>query len=143
MAEKPMSSRLMQMKVGDSLIPVRTNNIQFMQRAAASPNTTPSKRQRLSNGHANPRHSKSDLEAMRAAVAAEDAKRQRAVEQHGAEQGETRWKLSVREVPKTAVGLVVQTASFAELDTPDSDEEDEDVLKGQTSLRMTYGKVRA
>jgi hypothetical protein len=88
---------------------------------------------------------------MRAAVAAEDAKRQRALEQHAAEQGETRWRLSVREeAPRPPAGLLaVQPASFAELDAPASDDEDEGEdgeeerpRKGQTSLRMSYGKVR-
>jgi hypothetical protein len=120
-----------------------------MQRAAASPsNTTPSsKRQRLANGRPNPRHSNPDLDAMRAAVAAEDAKRQRALEEHAAEQGETRWRLSVREVPRPAAGLLaVQPASFAELDAPASDEDEDGdgdlPRKAQTSLRMSYGKVR-
>jgi hypothetical protein len=125
-----------------------------MQRAAVSSasssrlspptNLPPSKRQRLTNGHSNPRHSTSDLEAIREAVAAEDAKRLRAIERHAAELGETRWRLSVREVvPRRPIGLEVQTAGFAELDTPDSDEEEyqDERLKGRASLRITYGKV--
>ena len=118
-----------------------------MQRAAASsPTTPPSKRQRTSDGRATPRHSTSDLEAMRAAVAAEDAKRQRAVDRRAADQGETRWRLSVREAPRPAAELAVRAASFAELDAPDSSDE-EDGEEGRPrkggSLRVAYGKVRA
>jgi hypothetical protein len=85
---------------------------------------------------------------MRAAVAAEDAKRQRAVDRRAAEQGETRWRLSVREAPAPApalAGLAVQEVSFAELDAPGSsdEEEEERPRKGGRSLRVAYGKVRA
>jgi hypothetical protein len=119
-----------------------------MQRAAASasPPTPPSKRQRTLDGRAAPRHSTSDLDAMRAAVAEEDAKRQRAVDRRAADQGETRWRLSVREAPAPAVeqGLVVQQVGFGELDAPgSSDEEEEPSKRGRDgSLRVAYGKVR-
>ncbi|KAI9723059.1 MAG: hypothetical protein M1812_001508 [Candelaria pacifica] len=92
---KTMSSKLLTMK--------------FMQRAAAShPSTTnpltptspssepSSKRRKISNNHT-PNVPNSDLQAVRAAVAAEEAVRSAAIEKQAAEAGETRWVFSFQD----------------------------------------------
>ncbi|KAI9760423.1 MAG: hypothetical protein M1835_000180 [Candelina submexicana] len=97
---KTMSSRLLTMK--------------FMQRAAAAastpttststPSTEPSpKRQKLSVSNTSSAPS-SDLQAVRAAVAAEEAVRSAAIERQAAEAGETRWVLSFLDGESNGVG---------------------------------------
>ncbi|KAL0259127.1 hypothetical protein SLS55_006632 [Diplodia seriata] len=119
-----------------------------MQRAAASqpspkespstPNGPPSKRQRTSaaSSPATP----SDLEAVNAAIAAEELKRTQAIDRAAAEAGETRWVLSFREPEKEARQrnpLRVVSAGYAALDNDDdSDEEDDTPQVG----RMSFGK---
>ncbi|KAK0663203.1 hypothetical protein DIS24_g1284 [Lasiodiplodia hormozganensis] len=119
-----------------------------MQRAAAShsspkdspstPNGPPAKRQRTSaaSSPATP----SDLEAVNAAIAAEELKRSQAIEKAAAEAGETRWVLSFREPEKEArqrSALCVVSAGYAALDNDDdSDEEDDAPQVG----RMSFGK---
>ncbi|EOD51227.1 putative zinc knuckle protein [Neofusicoccum parvum UCRNP2] len=132
---KVASSRLLTMK--------------FMQRAAASqpspkdapstPTGPPTKRQRTSaaSSPATP----SDRDAINAAIAAEELKRNQAIERAAAEAGETRWVLSFREPEKEARqrdALRVVSAGYAELDNEDEsdDEEDETPQVG----RMSFGK---
>ncbi|KAI9822695.1 MAG: hypothetical protein M1827_000414 [Pycnora praestabilis] len=122
-AEKPgkiMSSRLLTMK--------------FMQRAAAStsplstttsysPSTPSTKRRKLSDSYPSTSSTPiSDLEAVQAALAAEEAKRQEAVERQAAEAGETRWVLSFQDRMGSGGGggsggpLKVVSAGFAGID---------------------------
>ncbi|PYH48505.1 uncharacterized protein BP01DRAFT_362986 [Aspergillus saccharolyticus JOP 1030-1] len=87
--EKTMSSRLLTMK--------------FMQRAAAEKatpqssgetSTTPTKRQRLSTGSVqSPSTPQSDMDAVAAALAAEEEKRKEALARQAAESGDTEWVL--------------------------------------------------
>src|SRR4051794_34133984 len=104
---KAVSSRLLTMKV-IPLVLVKYKTvlifIQFMQRAAASSQTidddlqTPSpKRTKLSSSSSFQTTSGSELEAIRAALTAEEAKRDAAMERQAAEAGETRWVLSFRD----------------------------------------------
>jgi hypothetical protein len=83
---------------------------------------------------------------MRAATAAEDQKRRRALDRHAADQGETRWRLSVREESREEEGLEVRAVSFAELDAPgsssDDEEEEGEERRPRKSLRVAYGRPR-
>lgn len=121
-----------------------------MQRAAASqsspqgspstPAGPPAKRQRTSaaSSPATP----SDLEAVNAAVAAEELKRNQAIERAAAEAGETRWVLSFSEPEKEARqrnALRVVSAGYADLDNEDDSDEDEVPQTG----RMSFGKKPA
>ncbi|OJD33006.1 zinc knuckle protein [Diplodia corticola] len=134
---KQASSRLLTMK--------------FMQRAAASqsspkespstPNGPPAKRQRTSaaSSPATP----SDLEAVNAAIAAEELKRTKAIDRAAAEAGETRWVLSFREPEKEARQmnpLRVMSAGYAALDNGDDSDEDDDAPQVG---RMSFGKKPA
>src|SRR5271156_330941 len=95
-APKTMSSKLLTMK--------------FMQRAAASspiptpstPDQPPPKRQRI--GDSTPPSldpgSVADQRAVQAALAAEEAKRQIALERQAADAGDTRWVLTFKPDPK-------------------------------------------
>ncbi|OKL64540.1 hypothetical protein UA08_00481 [Talaromyces atroroseus] len=89
---KTMSSRLLTMK--------------FMQRAAASaadePETPSPKRQRLSSSSRAESTPNSDLEAVNAALAAEEQKRAEAVARQAAEAGETNWVLDFSANPAAA-----------------------------------------
>ncbi|TID13412.1 hypothetical protein E2P81_ATG11635 [Venturia nashicola] len=140
--EKAMSSRLLTMK--------------FMQRAAnASPKSTPStpdgppsKRQRLSYGsNASPATPSSDQRAIQAALAEEEMKRSVAVERQAAEAGESRWVLSVQQPKIAPPAFQIVQASFAELDSTVSDDDQEegeynDSPAGKTVAgRMSFGKV--
>jgi hypothetical protein len=126
-----------------------------MQRAASSPtgpktpnspdtpttsDARPSKRQRLSNGAPRSRYSLQEVDAMQAAVAEEEEKRNLAMERHAAIMGETRWVLSVRKQiePKDS-DLIVGTIGHAEIDQTSEDEDDSDRERPQG--RMTFGKV--
>ncbi|KAI9695414.1 MAG: hypothetical protein M1836_006466 [Candelina mexicana] len=112
---KTMSSRLLTMK--------------FMQRAAAAstpttststPSTEPSpKRQKLSTSNTASSPS-SDLQAIRAAVAAEEAVRSAAIERQAAEAGETRWVLSFLDGESNGVGhgrLKIVNDGYAGIDS--------------------------
>jgi hypothetical protein len=114
-ASKTMSSKLLTMK--------------FMQRAAASsPISTPSpnqpspKRQRIGDSSPSSLDADSiaDKHAVQAALAAEEAKRQIALERQAADAGDTRWVITFKSDPKTLVQgkeaiHVVQTG-FAAID---------------------------
>ncbi|KAL2010773.1 hypothetical protein VTN00DRAFT_6580 [Thermoascus crustaceus] len=133
--EKTMSSRLLTMK--------------FMQRAAAaqaaqqSPSTDDNpapKRPRLSTdgpGSTSPATARSsDLEAISAAVAAEEQKRAEAVARQAAEAGETEWVLNI---PGAAEG----TGGYAQqpyiVPAGSLDAEDEDMAYGG---RRSYGNFK-
>ncbi|OTB08610.1 hypothetical protein M426DRAFT_7348 [Hypoxylon sp. CI-4A] len=118
---KSMSSRLLTMK--------------FMQRAAASPSSSPatphsdeqsSKRRKVSHGASTPNNDSPlahiDQAAVQAAIAEEEKKRQEALVQHAAELGDARWVLDMpnkatnsdREVQKP---LNVVQVGFAQIDS--------------------------
>ncbi|TKA72620.1 hypothetical protein B0A49_02669 [Cryomyces minteri] len=144
--EKIMSSRLLTMK--------------FMQRAAASPGTAspstpdgrPTKRQRMSNG-STPTTPSSDLQAMQAAMAAEELKRTAALERAAADAGESKWVLSFQDpedsIPKNALNVI--SAGFSMLDSPGTynhhssaeNEEDEQVQRPQVIGRRSFGKFNS
>lgn len=123
-----------------------------MQRAAAAqpnspkegpstPTGPPTKRQRTSaaSSPATP----SDLEAVHAAIAAEELKRTQAIERAAAEAGETRWVLSFREPEKEARqhnALRVVSAGYADLDNEDEDDDEDEAPQVG---RMTFGKKPA
>ncbi|KAF2203786.1 hypothetical protein GQ43DRAFT_438515 [Delitschia confertaspora ATCC 74209] len=132
---KQMSSRLATMK--------------FMQRSVANKVATPpatpegrsSKRVRLSTGGESSPATPSDHEVIQAALAAEEQKRQDALEKQAAAAGETKWVLSFKdpdEVHKKPTPMRVVTAGFAVLDADETDESEED--PGPVG-RMTFGKV--
>ncbi|MCJ1357563.1 MAG: hypothetical protein MMC33_007559 [Icmadophila ericetorum] len=112
-ASKAMSSRLMTMK--------------FMQRAAASsPITTSTPDRHSSRGQNSPGYSSqgtpiADILAIRSVVAAEEAKRQVAIDRAAAEAGETKWILSVQEAPTHGEKkeLHVVSAGFEDIDNAD------------------------
>jgi hypothetical protein len=116
-APKTMSSKLLTMK--------------FMQRAAASsPLSAPSTPDQASpknqkNGNSSPAsldvESLADHRAVLAALAAEDAKRQIALERQAAEAGDTRWVLNFKQDTKTSqfqnkTTLRVVETGFAAID---------------------------
>jgi hypothetical protein len=119
-APKAMSSRLLTMK--------------FMQRAAAStpvptsptPNEPSPKRQKKnSDSPVTPKvnvDALADQRAIQAALDAEEAKRQVALDKQAAEAGDTRWVLSYEDQEKSALaangGLRTIQAGYANLDVP-------------------------
>src|SRR5262249_14717454 len=137
--------------------------IQFMQRAAAAsaPNSTastpdgrPAKRQRLSKGSsaATPTpFSPSESEAILAALAEEERKRNEAIDTQATAAGETKWTLNVVEPPhwKAAnTGLQVEYVGWAAIDASDSednepDSEEEEGISRRTMVkgRMVFRKV--
>jgi hypothetical protein len=134
-----------------------------MQRAAAAsaPNSTastpdgrPAKRQRLSKGSsaATPTpFSPSESEAILAALAEEERKRNEAIEKQAAAAGETKWMLNIVEPPhwKAAnTGLQVEYVGWSAIDAsdsednePDSDEEEGVSRRTMVKGRMVFGKV--
>ncbi|KAH7348996.1 hypothetical protein BKA66DRAFT_477064 [Pyrenochaeta sp. MPI-SDFR-AT-0127] len=129
---KTMSSRLMTMK--------------FMQRSAAkstasspsTPNGPPSKKARLSNGVSAPgTPGTPDHEILQTALAAEEKKRQEALDKAAMYTGETKWVLSFKDGSggRRQEPMQVRQAGFAEIDADeDSDEEDE-----AKPVRMQFG----
>lgn len=129
-----------------------------MQRAAnASPQSTPStpdgppsKRQRLSYGsNASPATPSSDQRAIQAALAEEEMKRSVAVERQAAEAGESRWMLSVQQPKIAPPAFHTVQASFAEIDSTVSDDDQEEGEHTDSPAgkrvpgRMSFGKVRS
>ncbi|EED17798.1 conserved hypothetical protein [Talaromyces stipitatus ATCC 10500] len=115
---KTMSSRLLTMK--------------FMQRAAASsspvasedPKTPPPKRQRLSTTTSEPAttpRSISDLDAVNAALAAEEQKRADAIARQAAEAGETNWVLDFEGPATNNVTSQPMIVAADSLDAEDQD----------------------
>ncbi|KAI9756795.1 MAG: hypothetical protein M4579_003712 [Chaenotheca gracillima] len=134
-----MSSRLLSMK--------------FMQRAAASGSSSnepsndgrPSKRQKYSNSAGKD----SDLRAAQAAVAAEEAKRDQALQRQAAEAGDTRWILSFKggEAHGTSpVGRQIISAGYASIDGLGQAKQNGDDSKmavpgkPETAGRKSFGK---
>lgn len=129
-----------------------------MQRAAnASPKSTPStpdghpsKRQRLSYGsNATPATPSPDQRAIQAALAEEEMRRSVAVEQQAAEAGESRWMLSVQQPKIAPPAFQIVQASFAEIDSTVSDDDQEEGEYNDSPAgkrvagRMSFGKVRS
>jgi hypothetical protein len=133
-----------------------------MQRAAAAstpnsatstPDGRPAKRQRLSKGSsaATPTpFSPSESEAILAALAEEERKRNEAIEKQAAAAGETKWKLNVVEPPRwkaANTGLQVEYVGWGAVDASDSednesDSEEENVPKRtMVKGRMVFRKV--
>jgi hypothetical protein len=125
-----------------------------MQRSAASPSSEPStpdgrpaKRARLSNGswNSSPVTPSKDQLAIQAALAQEEQKRSHAIERQAAEAGESRWVLSERSMELPAPKLRIVQTGWAELDSNDmEDEDDEEESRPQlrqVAGRMVFGKV--
>ncbi|KAI9827722.1 MAG: hypothetical protein M1832_004211 [Thelocarpon impressellum] len=141
---KIMSSRLMTMK--------------FMQRAAASsPTATPSTpeqsspKRRKTSGHSTPDAPASELQAIQAVLAEEEAKRLKAVERQGAEAGESRWVLSFKDSSLHGDGrgpsrrLQVVDAGYATIDeaTRSSVQGDPDGNPRTANVgRRTFGRLQ-
>lgn len=146
-APKSMSSRLLTMK--------------FMQRAAATSPTTnnppdepsPKRRKKDLDSPSRPKINVDELadqRAVQAAIAAEEAKRQAALERQGAEAGDTRWVLSFEDhkdsTASSNLALRIVQAGYAHLDVPghssnqhtenDATWEERPVMVG----RRSYGK---
>ena len=107
-----------------------------MQRGATSSPITesiphhPSKRQRLSSGKGSATTtSPADSRAIQAAIAAEEAKRQAALDRQALEAGETKWVLSVREESGKDVNGVLKVMKMEEEDVVLREGEDEDAVK--------------
>ncbi|OJK04871.1 hypothetical protein ASPACDRAFT_38429 [Aspergillus aculeatus ATCC 16872] len=126
--EKTMSSRLLTMK--------------FMQRAAAEKSTpqssgetstTPiSKRQRLSTGSVqSPSTPQSDMDAVAAALAAEEEKRKEALARQAAESGDTEWVLDYGFDAPAPQPFIVADSSL--------DADDDDMVYGG---RQAYGNYK-
>ncbi|EKV11018.1 putative zinc knuckle protein [Penicillium digitatum] len=122
--EKTMSSNLLTMK--------------FMRRAAAAKETQSlssddslhnSKRPRLSTEAESPRTS--DMDAIAAALAAEEEKRQQAVARAAAEAGETHWVLDIPTTPQSTQQPMILAA--------DSLDADDDTYSGG---RRAYGNFK-
>ena len=125
---------------------------QFMQRAAASkesaqsqsrpsesPQTPSPKRQRLSSDSQSPNsvaHSpkQSELEAISAAIAAEEGKRREAISRQAAEAGESEWVL---DYPGAAEGNAQATSRPVVVDAGSLDDEDE-----SHGGRQAYGNFK-
>ena len=119
-APKSMSSRLLTMK--------------FMQRAAASTpisssptpdEPSPKRQKKNSDAPIKPRMNVdplADQRAVQAALDAEEAKRQVALDKQAADAGDTRWVLSYEDQEKSALvangGLRIIQAGYANLDIP-------------------------
>jgi hypothetical protein len=120
--------------------------MQFMQRsahkaAASSPSTPdgpPSKRARLSNGRSAPgTPGTPDHQIIQSALAAEEKKRQEALDKAAQHVGETKWVLSYTDPleGKRPESLQIQKAGFAEIDAADESDEEE----VQQPIRKKFG----
>lgn len=132
-----MSSRLLTMK--------------FMQRAAASgpqsapvtPESRPSKRPRLSE----PVNRIADQERIQEALAAEELKRQLALDRQAADAGDTKWELDLLQTPGTN-SLNVISAGYTVIDSPrtrntapeDDEEEVVPEIEAGTIGRRSFGR---
>jgi hypothetical protein len=95
-----------------------------------TPNGPPSKKARLSNGHSAPgTPGTPDHEILQSALAAEEKKRQEALDKAAQHAGETKWVLSYTDplAGKRQESLQVTQAGFAELDEDDSDDDEAEV----------------
>jgi hypothetical protein len=118
-----------------------------MQRSAAkstasspsTPNGPPSKRARLSNGASAPGTTgTSDHEILQSALAAEDKKRQEALDKAAQYTGETKWVLSFKDTleGQQKTSLRVRQAGFAEIDAEGTSEDDEEDTR---PIRKQFG----
>jgi hypothetical protein len=118
-----------------------------MQRSAAknvaasptTPNGPPSKKKRMSDGSAvASTPGTPDHEILQSALAAEEKKRQEALDKAAQYTGETKWVLSYHDPMdgKREDALDVRQAGFAELDADDSSEDDEEPAR---PIRMQFG----
>ncbi|KAF1918623.1 hypothetical protein BDU57DRAFT_511324 [Ampelomyces quisqualis] len=130
---KTMSSRLMTMK--------------FMQRSAhkatasspSTPNGPPAKKARLSNGQSAPgTPGTPDHEILQSALAAEEKRRQEALDKAAQHTGETKWVLSFTDplAGSRQESLQVKQAGFAEIDAVDESEEEEEAVR---PIRKQFG----
>jgi len=130
-----------------------------MQRAGSSPSSTPStpaeppsKKQRLSSGSYNFTPSstpRSDAQAAQDALAADEWKRRGVIEREGADRGETKWYLSLKEpeAATTASPLRIVSAGYSSLDTAGStreqrseEDEQEKARRPQVVGRRSFGR---
>jgi hypothetical protein len=118
-----------------------------MQRSAAkstasspsTPNGPPSKRVRLSSGGSAPgTPGTPDHEILQTALAAEEKKRQEALDKASQHTGETKWVLSFKDPldGKRDDSLQVRHTGFAEIDAQGSSEEDEEEVR---PIRKQFG----
>ncbi|KAF2437190.1 hypothetical protein EJ08DRAFT_16165 [Tothia fuscella] len=141
--EKPMSSRLAGMKFMARYVAGAGPS---QKSEPAIPEGPPNKRARYSSGYnqSSPATPSADQLAINAAQAEVDERRSIAIDRQAAEAGETRWELSVRDVlPRAHQELRVVHAGFAELDSGDVDEGEEDDAGYRAKTvpgRMTFGK---
>jgi len=123
-----------------------------MQRAAAaSPPTTPSgppsKKQRLSTG-SSPATPSADAQAVHEALAAEEQKRQEAIDRQAANAGETKWVLSYQDQkPKYKQSpMRIVSAGFSSIDAAGparmaaEDEEEDSVVGSNYQGRKSFGR---
>lgn len=111
-----------------------------------TPEGRPNKRPRYSNGlgDSSPSTPSADQRAINAFAAKEEEKRIQAIARQAAEAGETRWELSVRDLPPKAQELRIVSAGFAELDSANAGYEssdDEAIPTNKVPGRMMFGKV--
>lgn len=120
---------------------------QFMQRSAhkatasspSTPNGPPSKKARLSNGHAAPgTPGTPDHEIIQSALILEEKKRQEALDKAAQHAGETKWVLSFKDPMdgKRQETLQVKQAGFAEIDAADDSDDDEEEVR---PIRKQFG----
>lgn len=124
-----------------------------MQRAAASspisspqtPDQPSAKRQKFSNAPS-PATPSADLQAIQAALAAEEAKRSEAIERQAAEAGETKWVLSFRDEGGAITGhaagtMRVVTNGYTDIDrAAETDMHDEEPWRPLVVGRRSFGK---
>jgi hypothetical protein len=121
--------------------------MQFMQRSAhkatasspTTPNGPPSKKARLSNGQAAPgTPGTPDHEILQSALAAEEKKRQEALDKAAQHAGETKWVLSFTDplAGKRPEALQVQQTGFADIDAVDESDDDEEEVR---PIRKKFG----
>lgn len=83
------------------------------------------------------------MQAVQAALAAEEAKRQEALERQAAEAGETKWVLNLPGSEVAPLGFTVVNAGYSVLDAAGSDlhEEENEDEEGRPSMpgRKSYG----
>nr|OQO28716.1 hypothetical protein B0A51_02959 [Rachicladosporium sp. CCFEE 5018] len=146
-------------KPGAKMMSSRLATMKFMQRANASPPSTPgtpdepsAKRQRLSNGSANTSPASTPTHqdrAVQAAQAREEQIRQAVLEREGTAKGDTRWYLSVQQSATPAVDspLRIVSAGYSALDAGSArkaEDEAEDTAAQPKIVtgRMNFGFTR-
>lgn len=105
----------------------------------STPDGPPSKKARLANGKPAPgTPGTPDHEILQSALAAEEKKRQEALDKAAQHAGETKWVLSYIDplAGKRPESLQVRQAGYAEIDAADESEDDEDDVR---PIRKQYG----